>query len=225
MGDLNSERAGCRAPSPPATASRRSPRWCRPPRSCATRSTCARSPAGGGRFTVDARPLRRAARPPGRQGGGRGEGRVRGALISGEPTREEVAELFERRRQAWLTGDLDGYLVCWTDDMVLRTPDALGALAGQGRLRRGRPPRVRHRPTQPPRLPPPRRRRRHRAVRVQQRGRARRHASSAGTAWAAACCATASSRSGGSTGTRPTSSGNGAQAQPAPRQASTRAAA
>lgn len=45
--------------------------------------------------------------------------------------RDEVAALFERRRQAWLTGDLDGYLACWTDDMVLLTPTRSEPLRGK----------------------------------------------------------------------------------------------
>jgi uncharacterized protein (TIGR02246 family) len=46
-------------------------------------------------------------------------------------SRDEVAALFERRRQAWLTGDLDGYLACWTDDMELLTPTRSEPLRGK----------------------------------------------------------------------------------------------
>ncbi len=34
-------------------------------------------------------------------------------------SRETAIELFERRRQAWLSGDTDAYLDLWTDDMVI----------------------------------------------------------------------------------------------------------
>jgi uncharacterized protein (TIGR02246 family) len=46
-------------------------------------------------------------------------------------SREEVAALFERRRRAWLDGDLDGYLACWTDDMAIVTPRRLEPLRGK----------------------------------------------------------------------------------------------
>jgi ketosteroid isomerase-like protein len=46
-------------------------------------------------------------------------------------SRDEVAELFERRRQAWLSGDLDGYLACWTDDMEILTPTRAEPLRGK----------------------------------------------------------------------------------------------
>ena len=46
-------------------------------------------------------------------------------------SRDEVAALFERRRQAWLTGDLDGYLACWTDDCELLTPTRTEPLRGK----------------------------------------------------------------------------------------------
>ena len=44
-------------------------------------------------------------------------------------TRHDVAECFDRRRAAWLAGDVDAYLDCWVDDLVLETP---------GRVIRGR---------------------------------------------------------------------------------------
>jgi ketosteroid isomerase-like protein len=34
----------------------------------------------------------------------------------------EARDLFDRRRRAWLAGDVDGYLDCWVDDLVLETP-------------------------------------------------------------------------------------------------------
>ena len=44
-------------------------------------------------------------------------------------SRADAVELFERRRAAWLAGDIDAYLECWLDDLVLETP---------GRVIRGR---------------------------------------------------------------------------------------
>jgi limonene-1,2-epoxide hydrolase len=43
--------------------------------------------------------------------------------------RGEAVECFGRRRVAWLAGDIDAYLDCWVDDLVLETP---------GRVIRGR---------------------------------------------------------------------------------------
>ena len=37
-------------------------------------------------------------------------------------SRAEALECFERRRAAWLAGDIEGYLDCWVDDLVLETP-------------------------------------------------------------------------------------------------------
>jgi ketosteroid isomerase-like protein len=42
----------------------------------------------------------------------------------------EAQDLFDRRRRAWLAEDVDAYLDCWVDDLVLETP---------GRTVRGRP--------------------------------------------------------------------------------------
>ena len=42
---------------------------------------------------------------------------------------EEAGAVFDRRRRAWLAGDVDTYLDCWVDDLVLETP---------GRVIRGR---------------------------------------------------------------------------------------
>src|SRR5258708_38564922 len=44
-------------------------------------------------------------------------------------TDEDARALFDRRRTAWLAGDVDAYLDCWVDDLVLETP---------GRVIRGR---------------------------------------------------------------------------------------
>jgi uncharacterized protein (TIGR02246 family) len=33
-----------------------------------------------------------------------------------------AVEVFERRRVAWLAADLEGYLACFADDIVLETP-------------------------------------------------------------------------------------------------------
>ncbi|HLK10023.1 MAG TPA: nuclear transport factor 2 family protein [Candidatus Binatia bacterium] len=38
------------------------------------------------------------------------------------PTHAEAAALFERRRLAWLAGDLDGYLALWHPDVVFASP-------------------------------------------------------------------------------------------------------
>lgn len=43
---------------------------------------------------------------------------------------EQAREVFERRRAAWLAEDVDGYLACWVDDLVLETP---GRAPVQGR--------------------------------------------------------------------------------------------
>ena len=41
---------------------------------------------------------------------------------SGMPTRDEALALFERRRQAWLAGDVEAYLALWAPDMRFRSP-------------------------------------------------------------------------------------------------------
>ncbi len=38
------------------------------------------------------------------------------------PSRDEAVALFERRRRAWLAGDLDAYLALWADDMRFVSP-------------------------------------------------------------------------------------------------------
>ena len=38
------------------------------------------------------------------------------------PTRQEATLLFERRRDAWLRGDLDAYLALWAEDMTFQSP-------------------------------------------------------------------------------------------------------
>src|SRR2546422_1294933 len=38
------------------------------------------------------------------------------------PTRDEATLLFERRRDAWLRGDLDAYLALWAEDMTFQSP-------------------------------------------------------------------------------------------------------
>jgi limonene-1,2-epoxide hydrolase len=35
---------------------------------------------------------------------------------------KEAHAVFDRRRAAWLGEDVDGYLDCWVDDLVLETP-------------------------------------------------------------------------------------------------------
>lgn len=44
-------------------------------------------------------------------------------------SRAEAVECFDRRRAAWLAGDIEAYLDCWVDELVLETP---------GRVIRGR---------------------------------------------------------------------------------------
>jgi limonene-1,2-epoxide hydrolase len=47
------------------------------------------------------------------------------------PTWEEAADLFERRRRAWLAEDLDGYLGHWAEDMTFRSPVHAEPLRGR----------------------------------------------------------------------------------------------
>ena len=63
------------------------------------------------------------------------------------PTRQEATLLFERRRDAWLRGDLDAYLALWAEDMTFQSPlhaeplrgrDAFAELVGRS-LATGRP--------------------------------------------------------------------------------------
>jgi len=35
---------------------------------------------------------------------------------------KDAHAVFDRRRAAWLAEDVDGYLDCWVDDLVLETP-------------------------------------------------------------------------------------------------------
>jgi limonene-1,2-epoxide hydrolase len=49
---------------------------------------------------------------------------------------DQARAVFDRRRAAWLAEDLDGYMACWVDDMVIEVPgrtitgiDAYRALA------------------------------------------------------------------------------------------------
>jgi limonene-1,2-epoxide hydrolase len=35
---------------------------------------------------------------------------------------KDAQAVFDRRRAAWLAEDVDGYLDCWVDDLVLETP-------------------------------------------------------------------------------------------------------
>ena len=37
-------------------------------------------------------------------------------------TWEAARDLFDRRRVAWLAEDLDGYMDCWAEDMVIEVP-------------------------------------------------------------------------------------------------------
>ena len=44
---------------------------------------------------------------------------------------EDALALFERRRRAWLDGDLDGYLALWTEDMTFQSPMHAEPLRGR----------------------------------------------------------------------------------------------
>lgn len=46
-------------------------------------------------------------------------------------TREEAIELFERRRRAWLAGDLDAYLALFHDSLVFQSPAHVEPLRGR----------------------------------------------------------------------------------------------
>ena len=47
------------------------------------------------------------------------------------PTHAEAVALFERRRDAWLRGDLDAYLALWADDMTFQSPVHAEPLRGR----------------------------------------------------------------------------------------------
>lgn len=38
------------------------------------------------------------------------------------PTPDAARAAFDRRREAWLAEDLDAYMGCWTEDMVIHVP-------------------------------------------------------------------------------------------------------
>ena len=46
---------------------------------------------------------------------------------------EEASVVFDRRRRAWLAGDVDGYLDRWVEDLVLETPGRV--VRGRARVR------------------------------------------------------------------------------------------
>lgn len=46
-------------------------------------------------------------------------------------TRTEALRLFERRRDAWLAGDLDAYLALFAPDLVFRSPAHAEPLVGR----------------------------------------------------------------------------------------------
>ena len=46
-------------------------------------------------------------------------------------TREEAIALFERRRDAWLAGDLDAYLALFAPDLVFQSPAHAQPLVGR----------------------------------------------------------------------------------------------
>jgi limonene-1,2-epoxide hydrolase len=47
---------------------------------------------------------------------------------------DEARAVFERRVNAWLAADLDAYMSCWHDDMVIELPS--GAIDGAERYRK-----------------------------------------------------------------------------------------
>jgi predicted GNAT family N-acyltransferase/limonene-1,2-epoxide hydrolase len=47
------------------------------------------------------------------------------------PTLAEARALFEKRRAAWLAGDVDAYLALWADDMTFRSPVHAEPLRGR----------------------------------------------------------------------------------------------
>jgi uncharacterized protein (TIGR02246 family) len=47
----------------------------------------------------------------------------------------EARALFDRRRLAWLAGDVDGYLDCWHDDLVLHLPGSATPVVGRDAYR------------------------------------------------------------------------------------------
>jgi ketosteroid isomerase-like protein len=55
----------------------------------------------------------------------------------GELTVDEAAAVFERRRQAWLAVDVDGYLACFADDLEITVPgreEPIRGIEAYGRL-------------------------------------------------------------------------------------------
>jgi uncharacterized protein (TIGR02246 family) len=49
---------------------------------------------------------------------------------------QEAAARFDRRRQAWLAEDLEGYLDCFTDDVELTVPGRAEPVRGRERYER-----------------------------------------------------------------------------------------
>jgi hypothetical protein len=47
------------------------------------------------------------------------------------PSHEEAVALFDRRRDAWLREDLDGYLGLWAEDMTFQSPAHAEPLRGR----------------------------------------------------------------------------------------------
>ena len=41
---------------------------------------------------------------------------------------DALRDMFMRRVDAWLAGDLDAYMDCWADDMVIELPSGLAQL-------------------------------------------------------------------------------------------------
>jgi ketosteroid isomerase-like protein len=49
-----------------------------------------------------------------------------------ELTVDEAAELFERRRRAWLKADVDAYLACFAEDLEITVPGRAEPIRGLG---------------------------------------------------------------------------------------------
>ncbi len=47
------------------------------------------------------------------------------------PSHDEAVALFERRRDAWLREDLEGYLALWAEDMTFQSPAHAEPLRGR----------------------------------------------------------------------------------------------
>jgi ketosteroid isomerase-like protein len=55
--------------------------------------------------------------------------------VAGALSPEEARAVFSRRVEAWLRGDVDAYLDCWHDDLLLTLPGG-GEIRGRAAYRR-----------------------------------------------------------------------------------------